>query len=64
MPRATRDALRAAGAVLNCPPEPLLRYFEVRGEPTPAGTAVEFEGYLSAVEAAVRFIDQYHVGGN
>jgi hypothetical protein len=64
VPAATAEMLRRAGTVLHLDPAPILGYFELRTGGDRGLGRTEFARYLDATEAAVRFIDQFHVGGN
>ena len=64
VPAATGPMLRRAGTVLHLDPAPLAGYFELRTAGSRTFGRAEFARYLEATEAAVRFIDQFHVGGN
>lgn len=62
VPGPTPDALRKAGGLLGFDAEPLVRIFEHR-EKAGAVSVTDYSAYLDAVTAAVRFVDQFHVGG-
>ena len=61
-PVQTPAALVAAGRLMGFDPAPATSYFAARGAEPPADRAL-FQRYLTAVETAVRFIDQFDVGG-
>jgi predicted nucleotidyltransferase len=64
VPRSTPACLTAAGTALGIPTSPLADLWRLRGAKDPACPPATFEGYLSAVAAAVRVIDQFTPGGN
>lgn len=63
VPVPTPEALAAAGRALGISTDGMIRIWRGRGEKVPRCSAEEFEGYLTAVAAAVRFIDQFSGGG-
>lgn len=64
VPRSTPACLTAAGTALGIATSPLAELWRLRGAKDPACPPATFEGYLSAVAAAVRGIDQFIPGGN
>jgi predicted nucleotidyltransferase len=62
VPVPTPVALAAAGKALGVPVEGLVKLWLGRGGKPLKCSAQEFEEYLSAVTAAVRFIDQFRGG--
>jgi predicted nucleotidyltransferase len=64
VPAATGEMLRRAGTVLHLDPAPVASYFALRTAGNRALGRAEFARYLETTEAAVRFIDQFHIGGN
>jgi len=64
VPPTTAESLAAAGAAMGVPTASVVALWQVRrAEGTTCSPAV-FEGYLAAVTAAVRVIDQFTPGGN
>jgi len=64
VPQATPDCLAAAGAAMGVPIVPVAELWQIRRAPDATCSAARFEGYLAAVTAAVRVIDQFTGGGN
>jgi hypothetical protein len=50
--------------VLHLYPAPVAGYFALRTAGSQTLGRAEFARYLETTEAAVRFIDQFHIGGN
>ncbi|MEO8452325.1 MAG: hypothetical protein ABI647_21215 [Gemmatimonadota bacterium] len=62
-PVETVAALRAAGERMGFDDTVVARWYEARrGEKGPGSD--QFLAYLAAVEAALQYVDQFHVGGN
>ncbi len=64
VPKATPACLASAGAAMGITMAPVVELWGSRGVPEAACPPERFEGYLSAVAAAVRVIDQFTTGGN
>ena len=64
VPLATPECLGAAGAAMGVSTSPLAALWAVRRSDTASSSPELFEGYLAAVAAAVRVIDQFTGGGN
>lgn len=62
-PGETVAALRAAGERMGFDGGAIAKWYEARRGGT-APTVDEFVPYLAAVEAAVQYVDQFHVGGD
>jgi hypothetical protein len=62
-PVPSPETIRRAAERIGFEPEPLVGYFSRRTGSTDGVGRAEFERYLAATEIAVRFIDQFHVGG-
>jgi hypothetical protein len=62
-PFPSPETIRRAAERIGFEPEPLVGYFSRRTGSTDGVGRAEFERYLAATEIAVRFIDQFHVGG-
>lgn len=60
----TPECLTAAGAAMGVPTGPVAELWQIRRADAAVCTAAQFEGYLAAVAAAVRVIDQFTGGGN
>jgi hypothetical protein len=63
-PVPSPEMIRRAAARIGFDPEPLLGYFARRIGMAEGGGPAEFHRYIDATETAVRFIDQFHVGGH
>jgi predicted nucleotidyltransferase len=64
VPLTTPECLAAAAAAMGVPMGPVAELWQVRRAEAAVCTAAQFEGYLAAVAAAVRVIDQFTGGGN
>jgi len=64
VPADTPACLVAAGAAMGVTTDPVAQLWDRRGREGVACAPELFEGYLSAVAAAVRVIDQFTPGGN
>ena len=64
VPAATPACMAAAGAAMNVDTGPVIALWERRRRKESACPPELFEGYLAAVTAAVRVIDQFTRGGN
>jgi len=64
VPADTPGCLAAAGAAMGVTTDPVAQLWGRRGREGMACDPELFEGYLSAVAAAVRVIDQFTPGGN
>lgn len=64
VPAGTPETLVAAGAAMDVPTGPLVSLWQLRRAEGARCAPALFEGYLAAVAAAVRVIDQFTPGGN
>jgi predicted nucleotidyltransferase len=64
VPPTTPECLTAAGAALGVATGPVASLWQVRRAEGTTCSPEVFEGYLAAVAAAVRVIDQFFPGGN
>jgi len=64
VPLTTPECLAAAGAALGVATAPVVSLWQVRRAEAAGCSPALFEGYLAAVAAAVRVIDQFSPGGN
>jgi predicted nucleotidyltransferase len=64
VPLATPECLAAAGAAMAVPTGPVAELWQIRRAEAAVCPPAQFEGYLAAVAAAVRVIDQFTGGGN
>ncbi|MBX3147365.1 MAG: hypothetical protein KF785_11425 [Gemmatimonadales bacterium] len=62
-PIATPETIERAATVIGFDAEPVLSIYQERGINRPAVGRSTTEQYLMAVDRAVQFIDQFHLGG-
>lgn len=64
VPVTTPECLAAAGAALGAATAPVAELWTIRHSESASCSPQLFEGYLAAVESAVRVVDQFTPGGN